>query len=98
MSATDPIPAPDHEFDDLQNTLITAVSDPANAAWTIPAGEITKLTVKQAIWIAAWAIAKDKLNSTTGQKKAKDQARKNLEKVLRPFIQKWIYRNELMDD
>jgi hypothetical protein len=77
--------------------LVTKVT--ANKlAWGIPDAEITKLTDKQTVWDAAWLIAKYKLNSTSAQRKAKDLARGGYEKVLRPFIQKWIYRNELMDD
>jgi hypothetical protein len=97
MANQDPIPGPDNEFDTLQGILVTAATT-NKVAWGIPDAEITKLTDKQAIWVPAWLIAKDKLNSTTAQKKAKDLARKNYEKVLRPFIQKWIYRNELMDE
>jgi hypothetical protein len=97
MADKDPIPATDQDFDTLQGILVTAVT--ANKlAWGIPDAEITKLTDKQTVWAAAWLIAKDKLNSTSAQKKAKDLARTAYEKVLRPFIQKWIYRNELMDD
>ena len=97
MANQDPIPSADSEFDTLQAILVAAVVLNA-AGWDIPLTEIAKLTAKQTIWAAAWLIAKDKQNSTTAQKKAKDVARKNYEKVLRPFIQKWIYRNESMDD
>ena len=97
MAHTHPLPAGDSEFDTLQAILVAAVSTNA-VDWDILAAEITKLTDKQTIWAAAWLIAKDKQNSTSAQKKAKDLARKNYEKVLRPFIQKWIYRNEAMDD
>ena len=92
----DIIPSSDADFDTLQAILVAAVALNA-VAWGIPAGEITKLTDKQTIWDAAWLIAKDKLNSTVAQKTAKTLARNNYEKKLRPFIQKWIYRNELMD-
>lgn len=97
MATKDPIPPADQDFDTLQGILVTKVT--ANKlAWGIPDAEITKLTDKQTVWDAAWLIAKDKMNSTSAQKKAKDLARGGYEKVLRPFIQKWIYRNELMDD
>ena len=96
MATQEPLPAPDSDFDILQGILVAAVIAHA-AAWNIPAAEITKLTDKQTIWAAAWLIAKDKQNSTSAQKKAKDLARKAYQKVLRPFIQKWIYRNESMD-
>ena len=96
MAKFDVIPDSDSDFDTLQAILVAAVILNA-AGWNIPPTEITKLTDKQTIWAAAWLIAKDKQNSTSAQKKAKDLARKNYEKVLRPFIQKWIYRNESMD-
>jgi hypothetical protein len=93
----DVIPEADQDFDTLQGILVSKVT--ANKpAWEIPDAEITKLTDKQTVWATAWLIAKDKQNSTSAQKKAKDLARKGYEKVLRPFIQKWIYRNDLMDD
>ncbi len=96
MATPDILPPSDSDFDTLQAILVAAVILNA-AGWNIPATEITKLTDKQAIWAAAWLIAKDKQNSTSAQKKAKDLARAAYEKVLRPFIQKWIYRNEDMD-
>ena len=96
MATPDILPASDSDFDTLQAILVAAVITHA-ITWNIPAGEITKLTDKQTIWAAAWLIAKDKQNSTTAQKKAKDLARKAYAKVLRVFIQKWIYRNESMD-
>lgn len=97
MANTQPLPATDSDFDTLQAIIVTAVTTNA-LAWAIPTAEITKLTDKQTVWAAAWLVAKDKQNSTTAQKKAKDLARKAYEKVLRPFIQKWIYRNEAMDE
>ncbi len=97
MPNQDSIPRPDNKFDTLQGIIVAAVV--ANsAAWAIPANDIIKVTDKQSVWAAAWLIAKDRQNSTTAQKKAKDLARVDYLKVLRPFIQKWIYRNELMDD
>ena len=96
MANEDILPAADQDFDTLQAIIVAAVTLNA-AAWNIPAGEITKLTTAQTLWASTWAIAKDKQNSTSAQKKAKDLARKSYEKVLRPFIQKWIYRNESMD-
>jgi len=97
MANQGPLPASDNEFDTLQAIIVAAVTT-NSVAWEIPATEITKLTNKQSPWAAAWLIAKDKQNSTSAQKKAKDLARKDYTKVLRPFIQKWIYRNEMMDD
>ena len=97
MSSIDVLPAPDHEFDTLQGILVAAVTLKL-IPWDIPATELAKLTAKKTIWDAIWLIAKDKQNSTSAQKKAKDVARAGYSKVLRPFIQKWIYRNENMDD
>lgn len=96
MATQEPLPSADGEFDTLQVIIVTAVT--ANAtAWSIPTAEITKVTTAQAPWTSTWAIAKDKQNSTSAQKKAKDLARAAYEKVLRPFIQKWIFLNETMD-
>ena len=92
----DILPPSDKKFDLLQEILVAAVIAKATD-WNIPAGEIAKVTAKQGPWISTWAIAKNKQNSTTAQKQARDDARKNYEKVLRPFIQKWIYLNEQMD-
>lgn len=96
MAKRDVLPDGHQEFDTLQEIIVKAVT--ANAAtWQIPVAEIAKLTAKQTIWNSSWAIAKDKQNSTTAQKKNRDIARGEYEKVLRPFIQKWIYLNENMD-
>jgi len=96
MPNQDSIPRPDNEFDTLQGIIVAAVVA-KRVAWAIPADEIAKITDKQSVWTDAWKVAKDKQNSTTAQKKAKDLARVDYTKVLRPFIQKWIYRNEQMD-
>lgn len=97
MAYQGPLPAGDGEFDILQEIIVAAAV--ANATgWKIPATEITKLTDAQAPWNSTWAIAKNKQNTTTAQREAKRTARKNYSKVLRPFIQKWIYRNENMND
>ena len=95
-TTTDVIPATDGDFDTLQGILVTAVTNNA-VAWKIPPSEILKVTAKQAVWTPAWAKAKDKLNSTPAEKEAKTLARTEYEKVLRPFIQVWIYRNPDMD-
>lgn len=96
MAKRDVLPYGHADFDILQAIIVKAVT--ANAAgWEIPTAQISKLTTKQNVWNSAWAIAKDKQNSTTAQKKNRDLARDEYEKVLRPFIQKWIYRNENMD-
>jgi len=92
-----PLPDKNGSFDILQGIIVKAVSDNA-ATWKIPTAAIGKLTAKQTIWSGAWAIAKNRKNSTTAQRKDRDIARKNYEKVLRPFIQKWIYLNEEMDE
>lgn len=97
MAKKDLLPGTDPEFDILQAILVAAVV--ANAAgWNIPLTEVTKLTDAQTPWTNTWAIAKDKQNCTTAQRKAKDLARSNYKKVMRAFIQKWIYRNDSMDD
>lgn len=96
MATPDLLPPTDPEFDTLQEILVAAVV--ANAvAWGIPAGEVTDVTTAQTPWTTTWAIAKNKQNATTTQREAKDLARKDYEEVLRPFIQKWIYRNAAMD-
>ncbi len=97
MPSKDVIPEQDVQFDIQQDNLVSKVTTNA-VAWGIPAGEITKLTDKQAIWTPAWNAVKVKQNATQAQREAKDIARHNYEKVLRPFIQKWIYRNENMDN
>jgi hypothetical protein len=97
MAKKDVLPSGDGDFDTLQNIIVNKVTTNA-VTWNIPTGEITKLTTAQAVWIATWLIAKDKMNCTAAQRKAKDVARKAYEKVLRRFIQKWIYRNDDMND
>ncbi len=97
MKKEDNLPRPDGAFDTFQEVMVGAVTTNL-VAWEIPAPELAKLTEKQTIWAAKWLIAKDKKNCTSAQRQGKDTARKNYEAVLRPFIQKWIYLNEVMTD
>ena len=96
MATNNLIPRPDGEFDSFQSGFMSAIN--ANAAdWKIPSDDITVLTPLQEAWKTDWAIAKNKKNCTTAQRKAKDSSRKAYEKELRVFIKKWVYLNKNMD-
>ena len=95
MANNSVIPRADIQFNDFQAVLVAAVTLNL-VGWEIPAAQLAKLTEKQTLWDAKWLIAKDKQNCTSAQRQGKDSARKNYEKVLRLFIQKWIYLNEIM--
>jgi hypothetical protein len=90
MATHDTIPSKDGEFDTFQGNLVATVT--ANkVAWAIPDPAIAELGTPQAAWAA-----QNKKNVTTSQRTAKNEARTAYEKVLRPFIQKWIYINSNM--
>ncbi len=97
MSSIDVIPKKDTDFETFQSVFYAAVNT-NQVAWGLPAADITSMGIQQGFWAAAWLIAKDKQNCTSAQRKAKDLARADYEALIRPFIQKWIYRNPLMDD
>ena len=92
MSEHDLVPGADADFDTFQAKIITEVTTNATA-WSIPTDDITPVTTAQGDWTEAWAIAKNKNDCTTAETKAKDVAREDLEEVLRPFIQRYLYLN-----
>lgn len=97
MSGKDILPGKDAEFDILQQGLLHAITENATT-WNIPSTEIMPLTSLQTAWAAAWQIARNKQNCSTAQRERKNEARKAYKKVLRPFIQRWIFRNANMDE
>jgi hypothetical protein len=97
MSGKDILPTKDIAFDTLQEVFMKAVIAKA-AVWNIPSGEISPLITAQSAWISTWAIARDKKNCTTSQRERKDEAKKRYKKLLRPFMQRWIFRNKNMDE
>ncbi|MGE0636051.1 MAG: hypothetical protein AB7P01_06405 [Bacteroidia bacterium] len=91
------IPKQDAAFDAFQLNLFDKVT--LNApVWNIPATALAVLGLVKTPWDAAWLIAKSKSNRTATQVSTKNVARRNYEQKLRPFIQSWIYRNDMMDD
>jgi hypothetical protein len=97
MPDKDPIPAADDKFDTLQKTIVDKTTLNA-ATWQITMTEITDLLPLQTIWNNTYPPTKDKKNTTSQQREAKNLARKNYEKKLRRFIKVWIYANEHMTD
>lgn len=96
MSGKDILPGKDVEFDTLQEGIVKAVNDNA-LAWNIPASELSLLVPVQTEWTESWKIARNKLNCSTADRQRKKEARKAYMKVLRPFIQRWIFRNASMN-
>lgn len=97
MASHDPIPAANDTFDTLQKTVVDKTT--ANkVAWGIPDGEISLLLPFQTDWNNTYPPTKDRKNTTTQQRKARDLARKNYTPKLRRFIKVWIYANDNMTD
>ena len=94
---SDYIPSSDANFNIFQGNLIVIVQ--ANAtAWGILAADVTALVAAQLLWTTAFAKASNKLNRTSADVQAKDDARKVFEKALRNFIRQWIANNAKVPD
>ena len=94
---SDYIPSKDANFNIFQGNLIVIVQ--ANAtAWGILAADVTALVAAQLLWTTAFAKASNKLNRTSADVQAKDDARKVFEKALRNFIRQWIANNAKVPD
>src|ERR1051325_9589212 len=97
MGGKDPIPGANDKFDTLQKTVVDQTT--ANrVAWQIPMTEIDDRLPLQSDWDDTYPPTKDRKNSTTKQREARNVARKAYEKKLRRFIKVWIYANEHMTD
>src|SRR5262245_46076191 len=87
----------DSEFNTQQRQIIAQTTAHA-AAWEIPLSAINNLQPLKTAWDNAWVIASSKNNRTPVQTHRKDSARSAYEPALRNFLQKWVMRNEMMND
>jgi len=95
MKRKDNIPAKDADFDAFQANFITQVTT-NQAIWNIVAVALGLLLPLQALWAAAWAIARVKVNRSPGAVAAKNQARRAYKAALRLFIKSNIFGNPVM--
>ena len=94
---SDYIPGSDPEFHIFQGNLMTNVQ--ANVApWGILASDVTTLVASQTVWTAACNKANNKLNRTSADVQAKNDARKAYERALRNFVAQWLVRNAKIPD
>ena len=91
------IPTKDTDFNLFQASFITIVS-PNVTTWGILAADLTALTPLQTTWAAIFLKASNKLNRTSADVQAKNDARKTYEKALRIFIAQWIAKNPKVPD
>ncbi len=96
MSGKDPIPRSDSDFDIFQEGLVKAVLENA-VLWQIPDSETENLSIGQSNWSEAWNKVKNKSTASGVQREAKNLERKKYCKILRPFIQRWVFRNPHMN-
>jgi len=88
----DYIPSNDLEFNIYSGNLLTITQ--ANVSpWGILAADVTALAALQTIFAAALAKANNKLNRTSADVQAKDDARAAFEKALRNFVAQWLAHN-----
>ena len=97
MASNDFIPRPDADFNLFQGNLLTIVG-PNMASWGILKDDYTALTSLQTLWTNAFAKASNKLNRTSADVQAKDDARAAFEKALRTFIAQWLTHNTKVPD
>ncbi len=89
------IPAKDYFFNSFQNNLVGQVTTNM-VAWNINPAALAVLAPLQAAWLAAWAVAENKVNRSPAAVSLKNQTRRVYEAALRNFIQTNIYRNLTM--
>ena len=96
----DYIPGADAAFDAFFHTLRTYVTQKcqgATPAWThIPAGKVVELVNAYAAWNDAWVLTQ--AAHTPSQTREKNRVREAAERVLRKFIQRYIYVDEPVTD
>ncbi len=97
MRNPDVFPTRDDLFNNFQDGLLRKVNS-KKVPWGFTTTELAVLTDQQKVWVEAWEIASNKDNRTTAQTRAKTNARKDYQKVLRPFIQARIHGNPKMTE
>ena len=101
MKTQDYIPKTDKDFDTFQGTIwdnIVAHQPGTASAWGYPQQRVNAMGTKKNRWDAAWLIAKNKKNRTSGDVIEKDEAREDFEKDIRNFVNDWLAFNDLITD
>ena len=97
MSNSDYIPGSDLEFDKWQDGLVKTC-DLKAIPFGIPEDGLTKVKTLQTNWVIAFSKASNKQNRTAADVTAKDVARYDYEKAIRPFVAQWLSNNDKVSD
>ena len=97
MSSINYIPRKDAGFNALQHTVYIQVSLHA-AAWLIPEQLIAAFEPLRGRWNSAYATSLDPARRTKAVIQEKNDARREYEAVLRPFVQGQLMRNPKVTD
>ena len=97
MSNSDYVPGSDAEFDIWQECLVDN-AEQNKTLWGISEDGLTKVKSLQTNWVSAFSKASNKQNRTAANVTAKDDARYDYEKAIRPFVAQWLSNNEKVTD
>jgi hypothetical protein len=97
MSNSDFIPGSDAEFDIWQECLVDN-AEQNKTTWGISVDGLTKVKTLQTCWVSAFSKASNKQNRTAADVTAKDDARYEYEKAIRPFVAQWLSNNDKVTD
>lgn len=97
MSNSDFIPGSDGEYNMWQDGLVKN-TELNLITWGIPEDDFAKVKLVQTNWVSAFSKASNKQNRTAADVTAKDDARYDYEKVIRPFVAQWLSNNSKVTD
>jgi hypothetical protein len=97
MSNSDFIPHSDGDFNLWQDNLVKT-AELNLIPWGIPDDDFAKVKSLQTNWIGTFAKASNKQNRTAADVTAKDDARYDYEKAIRPFVAQWLSNNSKVTD
>lgn len=97
MSNSDFIPGSDGEYNMWQDGLVKN-TELNLITWGIPEDDLAKVKLVQTNWVSAFSKASNKQNRTAADVTAKDDARYDYEKVIRPFVAQWLSNNSKVTD
>ena len=97
MSNSDFIPGSDGEFNLWQDGFVKN-TELNLLPWGIPEDSLAKVKLLQTNWVSAFSKASNKQNRTAADVTAKDDARYNYEKAIRPFVAQWLSNNDKVTD
>ena len=97
MSNSDFIPGSDAEFNIWQECLVDN-AEQNKTTWGISVDGLAKVKTLQTDWVSAFSKASNKQNRTAADVTAKDDARYQYEKAIRPFVAQWLSNNDKVTD